>query len=95
MVAAAGGEGSSVPGVLRCELGGATLLLSCPDSTQLDVWRAPGSGRRSGKPLRSIAKAGHVISCFAKLEGDVAATGGRGGEVRAVAFHRDVCASDD
>ena len=35
------------PGVLRCELGGATLLLSCPDgyNTQLDVWRADGGGR--------------------------------------------------
>ena len=84
--AAAGGEGADVPGVLRCELGGATLLLSCPDRTQLDVWRADGGGRRSGKPLRSLAKAGHEIKRFAKLEGDVAATGGKGGEVRGVAF---------
>ena len=83
--AAAGGEGAGVPGVLRCELGGATLLLSCPDGTQLDVWRVDGGGRRSGKPLRSLAKAGHEIRCFAKLEGDVAATGGKGGEVRAIA----------
>ena len=45
MAAAASGEGASVPGVLRCELGGATLLLSCPDFTQLDVWRADGGGR--------------------------------------------------
>ena len=52
-------------------------------------WRADGGGRSSGKPLRSIAKAGHKITCFAKLEGDVAATGGEiranGGEVRAIA----------
>ena len=84
-MAAGGGEGAGVPGVLRCELGGATLLLSCPDSTQLDVWRVDGGGRRSGKPLRSLAKTGHEIRCFAKLEGDVAATGGAGGEVRAIA----------
>ena len=84
-MAAAGGEGAGVPGVLRCELGGATLLLSCPDSAQLNVWRADGGGRSSGKPLRSLAKAGHEIRCFAKLEGDVAATGGAGGEVRAIA----------
>ena len=86
-MAAGGGEGAGVPGALRCELeGGATLLLSCPDSTQLDVWRVDGGGRRSGKPLRSLAKTGHEIWCFAKLEGDVAATGGDDGEVRAVAY---------
>eukprot|EP01045_Picozoa_sp_COSAG04_P042375 COSAG04_NODE_13356_length_609_cov_1.298039_1_plen_68_part_01 len=67
---------TSVPGVLRCELGGATLLLSCPDNTQLEVRRVDGGGRRSGKPLRTIAKTGHGIKCFAKLEGDVVATGG-------------------
>ena len=87
---AAGGEGAQVWGVLRCELGGATLLLRSPDenNTQLDVWRVDGSGRSSGKPLRSLAKAGHEIKCFAKLEGDVAATGGDDGEVRAIACAR-------
>ena len=86
-----GQRGVSVPGCCPIELGSTELVLECMDFVHLNVWRAaevaaPGGVEASvdGKsPLCTIAKAGHIISSFLKLQGrDCLVTGGEAGEVQ-------------
>ena len=76
--------GVTVPGVCPIVVGGEQLLLSSvfdvysTSSPELYVRRPT-----EGKPLATIGRSGHGITCFVKLPGqDAAVTGGEGGEVR-------------
>ena len=76
--------GVRAPGVCPIVVGGEQLLLSSGfdghsrSSPELYVRRPT-----EGKPLATIGRSGHGITCFVKLPGqDAAVTGGEGGEVR-------------
>jgi hypothetical protein len=80
------GVSVSVPGCCTIELGGEELLLECTDYTHLHVWAVRGGAEvATGRlaPLCTLAKAGHFIQSFVKLQGrDCIVTGGDDGKVR-------------
>ena len=82
----AGRQGVSVPGCCTIELGGEELLLECTDQKHLHVWAVRGGAEAAtGRlaPLCTLAKAGHDICSFVKLQGrDCIVTGGGDGKVR-------------